>query len=99
MISYKDNDPRGWCGNPNRGAALGRNSIHTDKEASVKLYLRRVILDSGGYDSNGTYFGHGDPLYWYADKDGNVDAVLRARDRDQAKAKIRFSYKNAKFYK
>lgn len=61
--------------------------------------LRRVHLDSGGYDPNGTYFGSGTPLFWYAAADGSVDSVLRASDRASAKAKIRNYYPNARFYR
>lgn len=97
---YKDNDPRGWCGDPSRGAAMGRADIHAiDRSAPVKLYLRRVELDGGGYDRNGTYFGWDDPLYWYADGDGQIDAVTRATSRDDAKARILESYPNARFFR
>ncbi len=85
--SYKDNDPKGWCGDPSRGAALGRGDIHTEGFSGV-LHLRRVLIDKDGYDENGTYFGTGQPLYWYASGGGEVDAVLRARDREEAKATI-----------
>jgi hypothetical protein len=96
---YKTNDPRGWCGDPRRGAAMGRPTIHdAPTDAPVKLHLRRVRLDSGGYDCNGTYFGHGDPLYWYADADGTIDAVLRATNRSDAKRQIREDYPQARFY-
>ena len=95
---YKANDPRGWCGDPRRGAAMGRPSVReAPKDYAGKLYLRRVRLN-GDYDVNGTYFGAGEPLYWCADSDGAVDFMLRARDRNQAKAKVRAYYPDAKFY-
>lgn len=98
--SYKANDPRGWCGDPTRGAALGRSSIHEhDDEQPIKLYLRKIRLDSGGYDPNGTYFGTGQPLYWYADADGKVDAMLRATDRGAAIQAIRLRYPLATFFR
>lgn len=78
--SYSTNDPKGWGGDPGRGAALGRPEIHTDG-FSGELTLKRIMLDSGGYDPNGTYFGAGLPLYWFASEGGEVDAMLRARDR------------------
>lgn len=101
MPDYKDNDPRGWCGDMRRGAAMGRSATHTDdKSASVKLTLRQVRLDNGGYDVNGTYFGwsRGETLYWYADEEGTIDAMLRATSRKLAKADIRETYPNARFY-
>lgn len=100
---YKRHDPRGWGGNPSRGAALGR-AVYQDapKDRPIKLYLRRVRLDSGGYDPNGTYFGHGSPLYWVSgeDAEGNeVDYMLRAYDREDAKAEVRTTYPGARFYR
>jgi len=99
--SYADNDPRGWCGDPKRGAALGRGTVHTAASTErVKLRLRRVYLNSGGYDPLGTYFGQGAPLYWYASDDGRIDAMLRASDgRGGAKMQIRAFYPKARFYR
>jgi len=112
-VSYKTNDPKGWCGDPRRGAAVGRGDLHGDPDFEYKFVLRKVRLDGGGYDSNGTYFGWGQTLYWYAsvnhegglDKDGDpievqaVDAMLRADTRDEAKAEIRERYPNARFFR
>jgi hypothetical protein len=110
-VSYKTNDPKGWCGDSRRGAAMGRSSHHGDPDFEYKFVLRKVDLNSGGYDSNGTYFGGGKPLYWYASsnhegtaKDGEVievqavDAVLRANNRNDAKAMIREQYPNSRFF-
>jgi len=80
--SYSDNDPRGWCGDPSRGAALGRSTYHAEDPAEFtgKLYIARIILD-GDYDINGTYWGGGgNPLFWCASEDGEVDYVIRARN-------------------
>ena len=100
MPSYKTHDPKGWCGDPKRGAALGRGALHeADPAQPIKLVLRKVRIDSGGYDPNGTYFGWGEPLYWYADVDGTVDAMLRAGSRETAKARIREQYPLARFYR
>ena len=100
---YKDNDPRGWCGDPRRGAAMGRPSIHADdrKGYAGKLYLRRVRLN-GDYDSNGTYFGGGPgtlPLFWCASADGEIDFMLRAHGRDDAKEEILADYPLASFFR
>lgn len=82
--SYKDNDPRGWCGDPKRGAALGRPSIQGSRSFSGRLFLRKIRLNNGGYDCNGTYFGIGLPLYWFASDDGSIDEMLRASSREEA---------------
>lgn len=98
-VSYKDNDPKGWCGDPKRGAALGRGAKLGDREYAGKMYLRLVPIDSGGYDPNGTYFGVGEPIYWYASVDGSIDCTLRARNREKAKAEILESYPKARFFR
>lgn len=163
MPDYKTNDPKGYMGDPRRGAAMGRRSINPDAagwtvegletaagieesrartaeeqrenrpgdgykascwEAAAhsfraeaerlrslipsaqamqtdtrKITLRRVRLDSQGYDVNGTYFGVDLPLYWAADESGDYDAVFRAKDRDDAKAVVRETYPAATFYR
>lgn len=97
---YRDNDPRGWCGDPKRGAALGRYDKHApDRFVAVKLRVSLVRIDSGGYDPNGTYFGSGEPLYWYRDASGAIDVMRRAPDRDECKRLIRFRYPKASFFR
>jgi hypothetical protein len=89
---YSVHDPRGWCGDPTRGAAMGRRCYHVEnpEEYAGRIYVARVPLDAGGYDPNGTYFGSPDwgqlhragstdlgPLYWAHDADCEVDFVFR----------------------
>ena len=97
--SYKDNDPKGWCGDPSRGAALGRGTRRGDVLYDGKLYLRRVRLDNGGYDANGTYFGHGAHLWWFASDDGDIDGMMRASTRAKAKESILADYPDARFFR
>ena len=96
MPDYRANDPKGWCGDPARGAAMGRPDRHGTKDYAGRIHLRRVRLNAGGYDSNGTYFGHGKPLYWSASGDGSIDAMLRATDRDEAWGVVTAIYPRAK---
>jgi hypothetical protein len=101
---YSTHDPKGWCGDPSRGAALGRPTIQKgDKKAFTdKLYLRRIPLTIGGYDCNGTYFGAGwNTLYWCAAKTDTheIDFMLRASSRDEAKAEVLKDYPNARFFR
>lgn len=98
-VSYTTHDPRGWGGDPKRGAALGRPSVRGAADFAGHLHLQRVRLDRGGYDSNGTYFGLGPPLYWYASEDGSIDDMLRAGTRESAKKQILDRYPNARFYR
>lgn len=96
MPDYARNDPRGWCGDPTRGAALGRPTIKDEpKDYSGRLSLRHMRLDSGGYDKNGTYFGWGQRLYWCANEDHTVDFVMRADDREHARFLVLQQYPKA----
>lgn len=99
--SYERNDPKGWCGDPSRGAALGRASCHADEPATWQgqLYLGAVRLD-GDYDQLGTYWGEREPgkaLFWVASADYEVDFVIEARSREAARAKVLKQYPCATF--
>ena len=65
--SYQQPD-RGWCGDPSRGAAMGRGSdLPFDFKGA--LQIRHVPLD-GDYDPGGTYWGGPDNLYCAVSTDG-----------------------------
>jgi hypothetical protein len=66
--------------------------------ASGTLYLRRIRINSGGYDSGGAYWGRGAPLYYVEDQDGN-SRFFRACSREGAKAHIVATFPGARFYK
>jgi len=81
---------------------MGRPAILGSADFEGKLTLRRIDLDAGGYDCNGTYFGSGpyrQYIYWYASDDGTIDCTLDAPDRASAKAQILDSYPNARFFR
>src|SRR5436190_18893849 len=95
-------DP-GWMGDRKRGASHGRpdrvhNPLGQPWLGTERLYLRRLRLDSGGYDEGGAYWGLGEPLYWATDGAG-VDVFRRARDRPTAKRIILEQYPTARFYR
>jgi hypothetical protein len=98
---YKLRDPKGWCGDPRRGAALGRSHVEGDLKYAGKMALRRVYLN-GDYDSLGTYWGGGggSPIYWYASEDEGqtIEGTVRAKSRADAKAQVRAMYPNARFH-
>jgi hypothetical protein len=94
--NYKTHDPRGWCGDPKRGAALGRCYINGEYDGRP-MVLQHIRLDSGGYDVLGTYWGLGERLYWAASQNGEVELTFRANNRDSAKAYVRGRYPEAKF--
>jgi hypothetical protein len=85
-------------GAPSR-SATARPTLRGRPDFGGHLILRRVPLDSAGYDQNGTYFGRGAPLYWFADDHGTIDEMIRALDREDAKNKILRQYPNARFYR
>lgn len=59
------------------GAPMGRHTGNPDPDAQGRFQLRKVNLDSGGYDSGGAYWGHGQQLYWYCSGDGTAEGFLR----------------------
>ena len=67
----------------------------------IKMSLRRLYLNSGGYDSSGAYFGHGLPIYIYSGEteSDEIWGTLRAGSRESAKAQIRATYPSATFYR
>ena len=85
------------------GAPMGRRCAILDE--AEKHYLRRVPMSScGAYDIGGAYWGCSDyrsgiyPLYcvWNADGDATF---IRAKSREDAKAKIREIYPDIQFYR
>lgn len=51
-----------------------------------RFHLRRVRLDSGGYDAGGAYWGHGGELYEAFTDDGAEFMIVRIWPDDQAAA-------------
>jgi hypothetical protein len=83
--SYEHNDPKGWCGDPRRGAALGRGGPRGDASTFTgTLYVKYVGLDPQGYDRLGTYWGDGKPIFWVADENNQVEFTFRAEDMQHA---------------
>lgn len=86
--------------NSRYGAPLGR---HGHDEGALlpgdRVYLRRLRLDSGGYDEGGAYWGHGQPIYWAYALDGALDITMRARTRDAVKAALLADYPGIKFFR
>jgi hypothetical protein len=74
-------------------AATARESA----EYAPKVTLRRVRIDSQGYDPEGAYFGINNPIYWAATDDGAFDWVMNAATREEAKAQVRKVIPYARF--
>lgn len=93
-----------------RGAPLGRPTrlgVNPPADSPVLLHLRKIRLDSGGYDRGGAYWGHGGWLYEAWDNGGQVYITGRLepqcdekRALARAKANIREAFfPNARFYR
>ena len=65
------------------GAQMGRES-DLSYGTTDTLEIRRVPIDSGGYDPGGAYWGSGKPLFFVSDEEGRT-RYLRASDAEQAK--------------
>lgn len=79
---------------------LGRDIVeyvaHAPRD-SIYCQLRKVRLDSGGYDESGAYWGRGAPLYrWTL---GDESGTLRASTRELAKAPLRERFPFVRFYR
>ncbi len=85
---------RGWCGDPRRGAQMGRGSCKPEDFVG-RVHLEKVPLD-GDYDQGGAYWGaaigNTPPLFCAWDEEGNT-MWLRAADRLQAMEKLPNSVK------
>jgi len=83
------------------GAPMGRpgSLSHQGDPAPLRFHLQHVPLDNGGYDRGGAYWGIGPRLYWYCADDGSFEGYLRSHNRTQAKAAVRESFPNAKFFR
>lgn len=81
------------------GAPLGRHTgaTYLDVEAG-RLYLRRIRLNSGGYDAGGAYWGLGTALWYVADQDGN-GYFFRCPSREGAKVAVHNEWPGATFYR
>jgi hypothetical protein len=91
------------------GAPMGRKSDHLSglivDACDSPFTLRRIRLDSGGYDQGGSYWGHYKQLYWWAVTITEGDAVdecsgfMRATSRQDAKRQILELQPNARFFR
>lgn len=84
------------------GSSMGRRDNITEVTFPVKFHLERVLLDSGGYDNGGAYWGNGCGWLYYAHGDGAEEVqemFFRAHNRDDAKTQVRAAFPNCTFYR
>ncbi len=94
--SYDKRTPRGWMGDPQRGAAMGRSDKHGDADFAGDIILRPVALvEDDAYDRFGTYWDVGAPLFWYASRDNSIDACIRCATIGDARFRVQFKYPHA----
>lgn len=72
--------------NARYGAPMGRASLPLDPSQG-KISLRRVRINSQGYDAGGAYWGIGQAL-WVAMDQAGATHYFRAPNRDKAKAAL-----------
>lgn len=65
----------------------------------MRFHLERVRLNKGGYDTDGSYWGTGLPLYYYTCEERCLYKYIRAYDREDAKRIIMKEYPSARFFK
>ena len=65
---------------------MGRQAAPNPAAFTGLVSLRRIRLNSGGYDQGGAYWGHGQPLYSALSQCGTLDQISRFPDRDAARA-------------
>jgi hypothetical protein len=84
-----------YCGDPKRGAAMGRPS-HGMPKGKVRLY--QLSLDSGGYDNGGAYWGFaGNGNLKYRAFGEGFEYFLCAKNRDEAIDVLRDEFPDIKF--
>lgn len=76
------------------GAPMGRRSEVLDLDEPRSIRLAEIKLDRGGYDSEGAYWGFGQPLY--AAEQGGRHSFVRADTRLAAVAALQIPYKALK---
>lgn len=50
--------------------------------------IQRVPVNAQGYDPQGSYWGVGQPLFWYCDPECKVEGYERAIDRTALRTRL-----------
>lgn len=88
------------------GSSFGRDNTASDRKANGLFYLARMKMSPcGAYDQGGAYWGFGDAcIGWmyraYNEAEAGVnECFVRAKNRDEAKEKVRKVFQYARFYR
>lgn len=76
------------------GSAMGSGSTPANPDLAAVLRVRRIRINSGGYDDGGSYWGLGSPLWQCRGED--VDAYTRAGDKPAAIEYFKTKFPNCK---
>jgi hypothetical protein len=69
------------------------------EESNMKVYLRKVRLNKGGYDEFGSYWGATlYPLYQYEIEELELLDYIRAKSREAAKTELKRKFPKATFF-
>jgi hypothetical protein len=90
MTAQNETRGRGWCGDPKRGAALGRSGDNPANWGKCEAELVGVWIDAGGYDPGGTYWGKAEPLFELVGPEASY--FFRAADRKAARTAIKAEF-------
>lgn len=78
--SYTTRNPRGWGGDPSRGAAMGRRDYFAEDPLTYtgSIWIAPVHINQDGYDRLGTYWGLSNKrcIYWIANGFDTIDCTL-----------------------
>ena len=78
-------------------SSLGGNKHEVGHFVPLRVSVRRIPLNRGGYDRTGEYFGVGLPVYHVASDYDSVNYHMRAYDRAEAILQVSEKYRGVKF--
>jgi hypothetical protein len=86
-----------WYGCRVCGSSLAGNRHRVGYLTPLRVSVRRIRLNGGGYDRTGRYWGGGAPLFHVASDYDSVNYETRAADRVDVIAEVSRRYPGVKF--
>jgi hypothetical protein len=82
------------------GSQMGRgDTLPEDCDIPIKVRMEKLKFVDGAYDQWGAYWGAGNPIYCAWNKHENTLVFIRARNRREAKARVKEMLPQVKFYR